>query len=403
MGGHREGGEDRARVKLDRDTCLPADWHDASLVGRAWLPGATPGPALVAIRADGVYDISAIAPTSTDLCNLPAPVQALRSTPGARVGAVEEVLANSAHDRRDPRLPHLLAPCDLQSIKAAGVTFVRSLLERVVEEQARGDWSKADEIRARISREIGADLARVKPGSPEAARLKATLVAMGLWSQYLEVGIGPDAEIFTKAAPMSAVGVGAEIGLHPASQWNNPEPELVLVVNARGAIVGVTLGNDVNLRDFEGRSALLLGRSKDNNASCAIGPFIRLFDDAFTLDRARRLEIALTVTGEDGFALRGRSSIAEISRDLADLAGQAIGATHQHPDGLVLFTGTLFAPTEDRGAPGMGFTHKLGDVVTIRSAQLGALSNRINHCDRIEPWSFGVSELMRNLSARGLI
>ena len=390
-------------MKLDPNVCLPADWRTASLVGRAWIPGATPGPALVAIRADGVYDISAVAPTSTDLCNLPDPVQAMRSTPGVRVGAVEEMLANSACDRAGPQVSHFLAPCDLQSIKAAGVTFVRSLLERVVEEQARGDWSKADEIRTRISREIGADLVRVRPGSPEAARLKETLVAMGLWSQYLEVGIGPDAEIFTKAAPLSAVGVGAEIGLHPASKWNNPEPELVLVLNARGAIVGVTLGNDVNLRDFEGRSALLLGRSKDNNASCAIGPFIRLFDGAFTLDRARSLEIALTVAGEDGFALRGRSSIAEISRDLADLAGQAISATHQHPDGLMLFTGTLFAPTEDRGAPGMGFTHQLGDVVTIAASELGALVNRVTTSDRAPPWTYGAAALMRHLAARGLL
>jgi fumarylacetoacetate (FAA) hydrolase family protein len=390
-------------VKLDPNTCLPADWRTANLVGRTWIPGTAPGPALVAIRPDGVYDVSAAAPTCTDLCNLPDPVQVLRATPGTRIGGVEEVLANSACDRASPAVPHFLSPCDLQAVKAAGVTFVRSLLERVVEEQARGDWSKADEIRARISRDIGADLARVKPGSPEAARLKETLVAMGLWSQYLEVGIGPDAEIFTKAAPMSAVGTGAEIGLHPASQWNNPEPELVLVLNARGAIVGVTLGNDVNLRDFEGRSALLLGRSKDNNASCAIGPFIRLFDGTFTLDRARSLAIALTVAGADGFMLRGTSSIAEISRDLADLAAQAISATHQHPDGLVLFTGTLFAPTEDRGAPGMGFTHKVGDIVTIAAPELGALVNRVTTSDRAPPWTYGTAALMRHLAARGLL
>jgi fumarylacetoacetate (FAA) hydrolase family protein len=390
-------------MKLDPAVCLPADWSAATLVGRAWIPGPTPGPALVAVRPDGVYDVSAAAPTSTDLCNFADPVARLRRVSGVRVGAVEELLANSIHDRAGPQVAHFLAPCDLQSIKAAGVTFVRSLLERVVEEQARGDFSRADEIRARISREIGADLARVKPGSPEAARLKETLVAMGLWSQYLEVGIGPDAEIFTKAAPMSAVGLGAEIGLHPASQWNNPEPELVLVLNARGAIVGVTLGNDVNLRDFEGRSALLLGRSKDNNASCAIGPFIRLFDETFTLDDARRTEIALTVAGEDGFVLRGRSSVAEISRDLADLAGQAIGPTHQHPDGLVLFTGTLFAPTEDRGAPGMGFTHKPGDLVTIAAPALGALVNRVTTSDRAPPWTYGAAALMRHLAARGLL
>jgi fumarylacetoacetate (FAA) hydrolase family protein len=392
-----------ARLSLEPALCLPADWRSASLVGRAWIPGPTPGPALVAIRADGVYDISAAAPTASELCNLPDPVGAAREARGARIGGVEELIANSAHDRAGPGVAHFLAPCDLQPIKAAGVTFVRSLLERVVEEQARGDFSRADEIRARISREIGADLARVRPGTPEAARLKETLVAMGLWSQYLEVGIGPDAEVFTKAAPLSAVGLGAEIGLHPASQWNNPEPELVLVINARGAIVGVTLGNDVNLRDFEGRSALLLGRSKDNNASCAIGPFIRLFDGTFTLDRARALEIALTVTGEDGFVLRGRSSIAEISRDLADLAGQTLNATHQYPDGVVLFTGTLFAPVEDRGAPGMGFTHKVGDVVTIAAPELGALVNRVTTSDRAPQWTFGAAALMRHLAKRGLL
>jgi fumarylacetoacetate (FAA) hydrolase family protein len=390
-------------VSPDTNACLPVDWRSTTLVGRAWVPGHVPGPALVAIRADGVYDISAAGPTCSELCNLPDPPQTVGATPGVRIGGVEELLANSGCERAGPEVAHFLAPCDLQPVKAAGVTFVRSLLERVVEEQARGDWSRADEIRTRISREIGADLARVRPGSPEAGRLKETLVAMGLWSQYLEVGIGPDAEIFTKAAPMSAVGTGAEIGLHPASQWNNPEPELVLVLNARGAIVGVTLGNDVNLRDFEGRSALLLGRSKDNNASCAIGPFIRLFDGAFTLERARRLEIALTVAGDDGFVLRGSSSIAEISRDPADLAAQAINATHQHPDGLLLFTGTLFAPTEDRGAPGMGFTHKVGDVVTIAAPELGALVNRVTTSDRAPPWTYGTTALMRHLAARGLL
>src|SRR5690606_27366505 len=105
----------------------------------------------------------------------------------------------------------------------------------------------------------------------------------GVWSQYLEVAIGKDAEIFTKTQPMASVGFGAQIGIHPESHWNNPEPEVVLAVARTGKIRGATLGNDVNLRDYEGRSALLLGEAKDQNASCAIGPFIRLFDETFSL------------------------------------------------------------------------------------------------------------------------
>jgi fumarylacetoacetate (FAA) hydrolase family protein len=303
----------------------------------------------------------------------------------------------------DTAAPWLLAPCDLQAIKAAGVTFVASMLERVIEEQARGDPGKAEGVRARIAGIVGDNLRNVRPGSAEAARIKDVLLAEGLWSQYLEVGIGPDAEIFTKSQPMSAVGTGADIGIHRQSTWNNPEPEIVLAINSRGETVGATLGNDVNLRDFEGRSALLLGKAKDNNASCAIGPFIRLFDDTFTIDTVRGADITLTVEGPDGFVLNGASSIAEISRDPLDLAQQAIGRNHQYPDGLLLFLGTMFAPTQDRHGPGLGFTHEVGDVVTIATPSLGALVNRVDYADAIEPWTFGAGALMRSLAARGLL
>jgi fumarylacetoacetate (FAA) hydrolase family protein len=316
---------------------------------------------------------------------------------------MREVLANSAEDRRDASRPWLLAPCDLQAIKASGVTFVASMLERVIEEQARGDPARAEDVRRKIAGAIGDNLRSVRPGSAEAMRVKDVLIAEGLWSQYLEVGIGPDAELFTKAQPMSSVGTGADIGIHRRSTWNNPEPEVVLVVNARGETVGATLGNDVNLRDFEGRSALLLGRSKDNNASCAIGPFIRLFDQTFTIDTIRRADLSLTVEGGDGVVLDGASSLAEISRDPLDLVRQAIGADHQYPDGMMLFLGTMFAPTQDRHARGQGFTHDVGDVVTIATPSLGALVNRVNYADAIAPWAFGAVALMRNLAERGVL
>jgi fumarylacetoacetate (FAA) hydrolase family protein len=277
------------------------------------------------------------------------------------------------------------------------------MLERVIEERARGAPEAAVAIRAEVTRLVGDDLGRLKPGSPEAMRLKEVLVAQGAWSQYLEVGIGPDAEIFTKAPPMSAVGTGVEVGVHPASRWNNPEPEVVLVVASDGRIVGATLGNDVNLRDVEGRSALLLGKAKDNNAAAAVGPFIRFFDGGFGLDDVRRLEIGLTVTGEDGFVLEGASSMARISRDPADLAAQMIGPHHRYPDGAVLYLGTMFAPVKDREAPGQGFTHREGDIVRIATPTLGALVNRVAPSDKAEPWSFGASHLMRNLARRGLL
>ena len=382
---------------------LPADGCAGTLVGRVWLPGDPPGPAVVAIRDDGVYDLTPLVATISELCNGADPVALARSPEAERIGELAPILANSRWDRRDPDLPWLLAPVDLQALKAAGVTFARSMLERVVEERAKGDPGRAAAIRERIEALVGADLRAVAPGSDAAARLKQHLVAEGAWSQYLEVGIGPDAEIFTKSQPLSAVGHGSEAGIHPKSHWNNPEPELVLVVSAAGRIVGATLGNDVNLRDVEGRSALLLGKAKDNNASCALGPFIRLVDDTFGVDAMRSAEIGLTITGEDGFSLRATSSMAEISRDVEELVAHAIGPHHAYPDGFVLFCGTMFAPVADRDAPGLGFTHHPGDVVAIATPTLGTLANRIEDCTRIAPWSFGASHLLRNLAARGLI
>ncbi|RYY65643.1 MAG: fumarylacetoacetate hydrolase, partial [Comamonadaceae bacterium] len=331
------------------------------------------------------------------------PAAAVRAHQGARIGDTPVLLANSAAEGRDPARPCLLAPCDLQAIKAAGVTFVASMLERVIEEQARGDASRAEAVRAAVVAVIGENLSAVVPGSPEAAKLKDVLIAQGMWSQYLEVGIGPDAEVFTKSQPMSAVGTGADIGLHPASEWNNPEPEIVLAVDSRGRTKGATLGNDVNLRDFEGRSALLLGKAKDNNGSCAIGPFIRLFDERFTIDTVRQCELAMHVRGPEGFVLEGSSSLAQISRDPLDLVAQACGANHQYPDGFVLFLGTMFAPTKDRHGPGQGFTHVVGDVVTVSTPSLGTLANRVGTSDRIAPWTYGTAALMRDLARRGLL
>jgi fumarylacetoacetate (FAA) hydrolase family protein len=390
------------KKQLTAATCLPQDHQRALLVGRLWLPQLR-GPVLVRVKGDDVLDLSAVAPTSSHLFELADPVARIGVAGLPRIASLTEVLAHSQGEDWNPNSPRLLAPCDLQAIKASGVTFVSSMLERVIEEQARGDASKAEAVRASIVAVIGDDLASIRPGSPEAARLKEVLIEQGVWSQYLEVGIGPDAEIFTKSQPMSAVGTGAEIGIHPKSVWNNPEPEIVLVVNSRGETVGATLGNDVNLRDFEGRSALLLGKAKDNNASCAIGPFIRLFDQHFGIDDVRRCELDMHVEGPEGFTLTGHSSMTMISRDPLDLVGHAIGPNHQYPDGLVLFLGTMFAPTEDRLAPGEGFTHVVGDIVTVATPALGALVNRINHSDKIAPWTFGAVALMNNLAQRRLI
>src|SRR3982751_82327 len=332
------------RDKLTPGSCLPDDADVAVLVGRVFLPSVG-GPALVRIQGDDLIDLSTIAPTSSELLDRPNVLERLRTERLPRIGSLARALANSAGEQHDRAEPWLLAPCDLQAIKAAGVTFVASMLERVIEEQARGDASKAEGVRRKIVAAIGDNLRSVRPGSPEAARVKDVLLAEGLWSQYLEVGIGPDAEIFTKSQPMSAVGTGADIGIHRQSTWNNPEPEIVLAINSRGETVGATLGNDVNLRDFEGRSALLLGKAKDNNASCAIGPFIRLFDENFGIDDIRQCELAMRVDGPDGFVLDGSSAMNKISRDPLDLVSAAIGANHQYPDGLMLFLGTMFAPT----------------------------------------------------------
>ena len=388
---------------LAPDRALPRDAAHATLIGRAFLP-AVKGPSPIVVRDGAAFDLAPLAATVSELLNLPDPVHAVRSAAGlARIGSVAELLANSDEEARDPGRPWLLAPNDLQAIKAAGVTFVSSMLERVIEEQARGDPARAESVRRAIVGIVGDNLSAVRPGSPEASKVKDALIAQKAWSQYLEVGIGPDAEIFTKAQPMSAVGTGADIGIHPASSWNNPEPEIVLAVAADGRVVGATLGNDVNLRDFEGRSALLLGKAKDNTGSCAIGPFVRLFDERYRIDDVRRADLALRVEGRDGFVLDGASSMSAISRDPLDLSGQAIGANHQYPDGFVLFLGTMFAPTQDRHGPGQGFTHAVGDVVIVSTPSLGALVNRVKTSDTVAPWTMGAGALMRNLAARGLL
>ena len=386
---------------LSAAATLPRDHAAASLAGRVWRPDLG-GPSVVAIRLDGVYDISSTAATMTALCEEPSPAAALLGSRGERIGTLADIIANTPEDTRDQTKPWLLAPVDLAAVKAAGVTFARSLLERVIEEQAKGSPEKAQAIRATVEAQLGGDLRSLKPGSKEALALKAALIKAGAWSQYLEVGIGEDAEIFTKAQPMSAVGHGMRAGLHPRSTWNNPEPEVVLVVASTGRIVGATLGNDVNLRDFEGRSALLLSKAKDNNASASLGPFIRFFDHSFTLDTVRAMDVHLDVSGPEGFTLKGKSSMREIARDPADLVAEMLGSTHQYPDGAVLYLGTMFAPTEDRGAPGMGFTHETGDIVTISAPELGALTNVMANADNCPPWTFGTSALLRNLAKRGL-
>ena len=365
---------------------LPLDWPTAVMVGRI---RTAQGPTPVTCRAGRLYDMSAIAPTVSELLNQ----DSAYVSPGSDLGDIEHF---------DFETQPLLAPTDLQCIKAAGVTFAVSAVERVIEERARGDADKAEAIREDLRERVGSDLHAVRPGSEAAAALKAALIADGLWSQYLEVAIGPDAEIFTKAPLLSAVGLWAQVGVRSDSTWNNPEPEVVVVCDRRGKPVGATLGNDVNLRDFEGRSALLLGKAKDNNASCALGPFIRLFDEHFTLDDVRAAEVDLEIRGTDGYRLAGRSFMNQISRDPLDLVGQAL-SEHQYPDGFALFLGTLFAPTQDRDAPGRGFTHKIGDVVRVASPKLGVLENEVTTSKAAPPWTFGVGELMRNLASRGLL
>jgi fumarylacetoacetate (FAA) hydrolase family protein len=389
-------------VTLTAQELLPEDGTTGTLVGRVWLPQAK-GPAVVVVRDDGVFDITTRFPTVSVLCEEDDPAAALRGVKGERIGDLEGIVTNTPPDRRDRQKPWLLAPLDLQVLKAAGVTFAISMLERVIEERARGNPASAEAIRKEVVRLVGDDLSRLKPGSAEAMKLKQVLIEQNAWSQYLEVGIGPDAEVFTKAPVLSSVGSGMDAGLHPKSTWNNPEPEVVLVVSSGGTIVGATLGNDVNLRDFEGRSALLLSKAKDNNASCAIGPLLRLFDRTFSLDDVRKMDVGLTVRGPDGFVLEGHSSISKISRDPTDLVAQTVGPEHQYPDGFALFLGTMFAPVKDRDTPGQGFTHKRDDIVTIAAPQLGRLINRMRTSGECEPWTFGVSALMKSLAERKVL
>jgi fumarylacetoacetate (FAA) hydrolase family protein len=365
-----------------------APFSDEAFAGRVWRQDVN-GPSIVAVLSSGLIDVTCrLVPTISALLELDDPAAWLKSQTGER-------LPDSG--------VQLLAPCDLQAVKACGVTFARSMLERVIEEKAAGNPELAARVRERVTALIGDSLRNLRAGSSAAAKVKAALIEEGVWSQYLEVGIGPDAEVFTKAPVLSSVGWGAEVGLHPISKWNNPEPEVVLAVDSKGRVKGASLGNDVNLRDVEGRSALLLGKAKDNNASCAIGPFIRLFDETYSIENVRNARLDLRIEGKDGFVLQGHSSMSEISRDPLDLVAQTIGRHHQYPDGFMLFLGTMFAPAKDRDAPGQGFTHKTGDVVTISNAELGSLKNTVRMSTECPPWTFGISQLMRNLAARGLV
>ena len=380
---------------IDSAYILPEDASAAVLVGRVWSKSED-GPCPVLLKDGVLYDLSSVAPTISELLEKKDLVETLATTEKfVALGTLDAFLDGSAGE--------FLAPTDLQAVKAAGVTFADSMLERVIEEQAKGDPLRAVEIRGRLAPVLGDSLKGLVAGSEKAAEVKKLLQEMGLWSQYLEVGIGPDAEIFSKAQVMSSVGCGALVGIHPKSQWNNPEPEVVLAVTSDGRIVGATLGNDVNLRDFEGRSALLLSKAKDNNASCSLGPFIRLFDGNFTLEDVKQAQISLLVEGEDGFTMTGVSPMQAISRTPENLVSQLLNRDHQYPDGAVFFLGTMFAPVKDRHGPGLGFTHSKGDRVEISSPKLGRLVNWVATTSECPEWTFGVTALMRNLAKRGLL
>jgi fumarylacetoacetate (FAA) hydrolase family protein len=380
-------------------TCLPKDWPAGSFAARAMTPE---GPIILGLQDGQAFDLTPAFGTLAAWLSAPDPVAAIRGQGRPLAFDLAAALANSDAETMDPARPALLAPVDLQAVKACGVTYVRSMLERVIEERCRGDATLAEGVRGEVRGIIGDDLGNIRPGSPEALRLKSALVEKGWWSQYLEVGIGPDVEIFSKCQPMAAVGLGARIGIHPMSSWNNPEPEVVLAVSPGGTLLGAMLGNDVNLRDVEGRSALLLGRAKDNNASCALGPLLRFFDAGFDLPAIMAAELSLSIVGRDGFTLEESGAVGALSRDPMAIIGQLIGPHHQYPDGAVLFLGTPFSPSKDRGAPGQGFTHHPGDVVRIATPWLGALVNVVASTADCPPWSFGSGALFASLARRGL-
>ena len=375
---------------------LPQDWQSATLVGRLQTQD---GPTPILVKNGEVFDMTPVAPTVSQL--LKAWPEAGVPAGGKSLGKLEDFTFGTSWSG-ERKGDQLLSPIDLQCVKAAGVTFAVSAVERVIEERARGDSNKAQDIRNALAERVGSDIRSVKPGSAESAKLKEALIADGLWSQYLEVAIGPDAEVFTKSPVLSSVGWGEEVGVRSDSTWNNPEPEVVMVVTPHGKAVGATLGNDVNLRCFEGRSALLLGKAKDNNASCALGPFIRMFDEGFTIEDVRSAELDLKIDGPEGYELVGRSTMTQISRDPLELIRQAM-SEHHYPDGFVLMLGTLFAPTQDRDVPGRGFTHKVGDVVKVSSPKLGRLENRVVYSKDAREWTFGIADLMQNLAQRGLL
>jgi fumarylacetoacetate (FAA) hydrolase family protein len=385
---------------------LPASASEAALVGRLWDPGR--GPRLVAVAGEGLVDVTSLGPTMADLAERADPATDVLERAGDAPGwSLAEVLGSTAAeaDRRrgaaghlELERPVLLSPVDLQVIKAAGVTFVRSMVERVIEERVGGDMSRAAEIRAQLDGSIGRSISDVKPGSEEAFAVLAVMRENGLWSQYLQVGLGAHPEVFTKAPLLSSVGHGWDIGIAGISTWNNPEPELALVIDRDGTPKGATLGNDANLRDIEGASALLLPLAKDNNASASLGPFVRLFDSAFRLDDAASTTITMRIEGTDGFVLQATAPQGDISRPVSELVAHTLNRRHQYPDGVVLYCGTPFAPTEDRDAPGMGFTHHDGDLVSIGSPALGTLVNRVTPSEQAPVWHHGVRDLFRALA-----